>query len=234
MTDYFKIERVKEDIPFYNGIPKLSAVGWIALIAGFLIYFLLNRMHIILGEIFTLFGPLLIVLIPILYVCRGNYSLLFKRITKKDIAPIIIFTLLGLIYTLVALGIIGVTGIIQLEKIGFNFDEFIIKAGFLVFPLFGEELFKIITLILSMSLLYRFSQNRKVILAVSIIITSAMFGIIHEGTSSTLIKVLLIQGVATVFDMMLYLNTKNIFATYLSHLIFDFIPLSLMSLNLSV
>ncbi|WP_407376532.1 hypothetical protein [Methanobrevibacter sp.] len=40
----------------------------------------------------------------------------------------------------------------------------------------------------------------------------------------SLIKVLIVQGLGSIFDVLLYIKTKNVFVSYISHLIYDWIP----------
>ena len=95
---------------------------------------------------------------------------------------------------------------------------------YLIVQLIGEELFKVILLIFVMSLVYYFSKNRKLSIISSVIMTMMVFGSIHEGAYGTLLQVLLIQGVGSIFDLYAYMKTKNVFVSYIAHLLFDFIP----------
>ena len=54
--------------------------------------------------------------------------------------------------------------------------------------------------------------------------TMMVFGSIHEGAYGTLLQVLLIQGVGSIFDLYAYMKTKNVFVSYIAHLLFDFAP----------
>ena len=45
----------------------------------------------------------------------------------------------------------------------------------MIFQLMGEELFKILTFLLSMFVLYRFSHNRKLSLVISLVIVKSIF-----------------------------------------------------------
>ena len=222
MSEFFKFERIKEDIPFYNGTPELSLVDWIALIAGFVISFLIYRGAIPLEPIPGLVVGFLASVLPVLWVFRGNYSLIFKKITRADIKPMVILTVVGFIYSLVAVGICGVLGIIPMEKnIGLAVFTFSTEAVILIVHLFAEELFKLAILLISMFVVYKFAKNRKVSLIISMIITAVLFAACHEGSSGPMLQVLIVQGVSTIFDLILYLNTKNIVATYISHVVFD-------------
>lgn len=66
ISEFFKFERIKEDIPFYNGTPELSLVDWIALIAGFVIIFLIYRGAIPLDHIPGLEVGFLASVLPVL------------------------------------------------------------------------------------------------------------------------------------------------------------------------
>jgi membrane protease YdiL (CAAX protease family) len=89
--------------------------------------------------------------------------------------------------------------------------------------LMGEELFKIILLIIAMSIIYHFTKNRKLSIIISSIITMTIFGIAHYQYGP-LIQILLIQGLGSIFDLYAYLKTKNVLVSYLAHLLYDFIP----------
>ena len=88
----------------------------------------------------------------------------------------------------------------------------------------NEELFKVILLILVMSLVYYFSKNRKLSIVLAVIMTMIVFGAAHEGAYGTLLQVLLIQGLGSIFDLYAYMKTKNVFVSYIAHLLFDFTP----------
>lgn len=93
----------------------------------------------------------------------------------------------------------------------------------MVIQLMGEELFKVILLIIFMYVTYKF-LNRKQSIIVSLIITMAAFGLLHAGFYGGVVNVLLIQGLGSIFEMFLYLKTKNIMVSYASHLLYDLVP----------
>lgn len=222
MTDYFKFERKEEDIPFYNGKPEISKLSWIVLLAGLLLYLITSRY--IIDSITELQFAILstaVVLIPILYVTRGKISIFFKKITYKDIALILFFALAEFAYSyLIAIILSGnlTPGIAHGDLT--NINELIILA----IQLIGEELFKITMLILFLTAIYRFIENRKISIVAAGLITLLIFGLCHETGMETIIKVLLIQGLGSVFNLILYVQTKNVTATYASHFIYDLIP----------
>jgi hypothetical protein len=49
----------------------------------------------------------------------------------------------------------------------------------------------------------------------------------HAGEYGSFLRVIVVQGIGSIFDVLLYLKTKNVFASYLSHLLFDIFSLSI-------
>lgn len=223
MTDFFKFETVKEDIPFYNGEPKLSKIAWASLILGLVIYYLLIRDIIYTDDALVFaFATTLVVLIPFLFAFRGHYSRFFKRIHKRDIKPIILYTIAGLIYSLAMAFLFEGIG---LKAIGI--EEFLL--GILMFirlvvQLLGEELYKIIILIIAMYLVYKITNDRKRTIIIASIVTMIIFGGCHQGEAGSLLRVIVVQGFGSIFDILIYLKTKNVAASYATHLLFDIVP----------
>ncbi|WP_407377165.1 hypothetical protein [Methanobrevibacter sp.] len=222
MTDFFKIEGQNEDVPFYNGIPEISKLSWIVLVIGLILYLITSRY--IINSISELQFSLLstaVILIPILYVTKGKITLFFKGLSYKDIVPIIGFALAGLIYSYIIAIILSGNLHAGIAPGGYtNINELIILAVQLI----GEELFKIIMLVLFMAAIYKFSKNRKLSIILAGLQTLIIFGLCHETGIETLHKVLLVQGFGSVFNLILYIQTKNVTATYASHFIYDLLP----------
>lgn len=222
MTELFRFEKKDEDIPFYNGIPEISQSGWAALLIGLILYLISSRY--IIGSITGLQFAILstaVVLIPIIYATKGKITLFFKKLTLRDIPLILLVAIAGMIYSYVIAILLSGNLNPGIAPGGYtDINELII----LIIQLVGEELFKIIMLILFMAVTYRFSKNRKLSLIIAGLATLLIFGICHETGIETLVKVLLIQGLGSVFNLMLYIHSKNVTATYSSHLIYDLIP----------
>ena len=92
----------------------------------------------------------------------------------------------------------------------------------LIFSMMGEELLKFIPLMFFMRVFYKFSQNRNFSIAISTAIVLLGFGLLHYAPpTNTLVSVLLLQGLGSMFEMYGYLKTKNIFVPYISHILTD-------------
>ncbi|MBE6498504.1 MAG: CPBP family intramembrane metalloprotease [Methanobrevibacter sp.] len=233
MTDFFKFETVKEDLPFYNGVPEIPAWSWILLLAGLVAYVMLVK-HIPVELNYKIF-PIALMLsttLPILIVARGNYGYFFKKISMGDVKYIILTVILSFIYSIVFGAIFYMAeGMPQsmLQLMGYEISiSYTIEV---ILPLFiqlmGEELFKVIIILIMMLILYKFSKNRKASLAVSVFVALVLFGLMHAGEYGSFLRVIVVQGIGSIFDVLLYLKTKNVFASYLSHLLFDIISLSI-------
>ena len=86
----------------------------------------------------------------------------------------------------------------------------------------GEELLKFIPLMFLMRVVYKFSNNLKLAVVISVTIVLIVFGLIHYWPpSNTLVSVLLLQGLGSMFEMYGYIKTKNIFVPYISHFLTD-------------
>lgn len=224
MVDFFNFEEKEYDIPFYNNIPKLSKFEWGLLVFGLLLFIVVLYIPIPMHETVVSILFCVVLLIPTLYVLKGNLNLMFRKIRRKDIIPILIFFILQFVYSMIVLYILYTAGIRGSAPVNTEVQTTTLLSLFnMVIQLMGEELFKVILLIVLMYITYRF-LNRKQSIIVSLIITLAAFGLLHAGFYGGVINVLLIQGLGSIFEMLLYIKTKNIMTSYACHLIYDLVP----------
>lgn len=83
MRDFFKFEDENMDIPFYNGIPKLSKLDWLILIIAEILFITPIILPNSMDDVTFSFYLCLVVLIPVLYVSKGKLNLFFKKNKKK-------------------------------------------------------------------------------------------------------------------------------------------------------
>lgn len=225
MEDFFNFEEKEYDIPFYNNIPKLSKFEWGLLALGLILFYVVLIVPIIASDEVNSLLFCLVLLVPTLYVLKGNWSLMFRKIRRNDITPILIVVFLQAAYSFGMLYILSLLGLASKAPVDAEAQTTtIISFLSMAIQLMGEELFKVILLILVMHIVYRF-LNRKQSIIFSLIITLAAFGLLHAGFYGGAVNVLLIQGLGSIFEMYLYLKTKNIMVTYASHLLYDCIPI---------
>lgn len=222
------------DFPFYNDIPKLSAGEWLLLLIAVIIMLLMitvpglksNYSPIIVG---------LIMLIPALYICKGNYSLFFKKPKKRDILTIILCIIAYYIYTIAVIAILRFV-------LSYSFSanavltKFTSPSVFLIISiliqLIGEEFLKIFMLLIVMYVVYKLTNNRGLSIALGVILTLFIFGVVHsKAYSGRILQILLIQGFGSIFNLYAYMKTKNVVVSYIMHVIIDFIPFTIIMLK---
>lgn len=209
------------DFPFYNDKPKLSTGEW-GLIAAALIIF--TALCFIKGIPKTIHVALyfLVMIIPAIYICKGNYSLFFKKPKLRDIITIVLCLFGYLIYTILMASILDLIGypIANNANSALNLDLMFYITMFI--QLVGEEFFKIFILLIVMYLVYKSTNNRNLSIYIGIITTLLVFGLAHfDAYGGRLLQVLLIQGLGTIFNLYAYMKTKNFIVSYIVHVLID-------------
>lgn len=172
------------------------------------------------SEIFTKFISVLIILIPLLYYCNWDYSLIFHKPDADEIKLAVIMFIFYMIYSVVILFILDTLAPTGGEAVVESYLDADIYIA-LIFSMMFEELFKFIPLMFFMRLFYKHSNNRNVSFIFSAILTLTGFGLLHYGGGLTILSVLVVQGLGSVFDLYGYYKTKNLLVPYLSHLLTD-------------
>lgn len=209
------------DFPYYKHNPQISQENWIILLfsvpIAFIMYvFLSSFTSELIGSIFFM----LIMLIPLLYVSNWDYKLFIRKPTRNEIILGILMFIGYMVYSilidnfLVNFGLVNPNGAAPLD---INYISLIS----LIFSMMGEELIKFIPLMFFLRLFYKFTEKRNLSFALSSIIIMIGFGLLHYDFSSPVIGVLLLQGLGTSFELYGYFKTKNLFVSYLSHILTD-------------
>ena len=225
LKDKFKFLDDGIDFPFYNDVPKLSTADWsIVLISVILVIITISLFssHHALKSVMIF----LVTIIPALYICKRNYGLFFKRIRLKDIKTIILSFLGYILYVMIiATPILALmhyplagNGILPIAE---QLSPTFIVTIFL--QLMGEEFLKIFLLLLIMYAIYKSTGNRDISLFIGIVGSLFVFGMAHYSAySGRILQILLIQGLGSIFNLYAYMKTKNVFVSYIVHLMIDF------------
>ncbi|WP_296881485.1 type II CAAX prenyl endopeptidase Rce1 family protein [uncultured Methanobrevibacter sp.] len=216
------------DFPFYNEIPKMSKLGWLVLLICVPTAYLINRFQGFFGnEIICSIIFALVLLVPLLYFSNWNYSLFFQKPTKNEIILAVAMGLAYIIYSSIFTTILYANKIPDVSNINPN----IITLISLIFFMLGEELMKFIPLMFFLRVFYKYSSNRTLSVIASSAITLIFFGLIHLEPGISILSVLLIQAAGSIFHLYAYLKTKNLFVSYLAHLITDMTVISAVMLG---
>lgn len=164
-----------------------------------------------------------------LFITKGKLNLLFKKPKLADIKTILIsviayFVLNGLIHNIVSL-------IPHHQDAGVNVA--LTNIPLLVvtaLQIFGEEVFRFMPFILVAYFVYKFTQNRKHAVLLGAVASLIIFGALHTSAYGSFLFAVVgitIPAIALAYS---YLKTKNIFVSYLVHLIIDFSLIMLFNL----
>ena len=218
------------DVPFYNDLPKLSIFDWLIVLAAVLLMIGYITVLDIPNE-YLPWAYFLTGVIPALYICKGNYSLFFKKLKLKDIKLIILCVIAIYVYT-IAVGAILSSSIGMAAHTDFAESGNLMNIICTIFQVMGEEFFKIFMLLILMYVLYKLTGNRNASLAIGLFGSMAIFGLAHYNAyEGRILQILLIQGLGSIFEYYGYLKTKNVWVSYLIHIIRDLIPTALILLN---
>lgn len=221
MSEFFKFEDTSRDFPYYRHNPKISKGAWIVLLLAvpisFLVYAIFAIEHEMIGSILFV----LVLLIPLMYFSNWDFSLIFHKPTKSEIRLAVLLFIGYMIYAIAVgevLDLIGQSSTVSGDYFGVNWE----MLFSLVFSMLAEELVKFIPLMFFMRLLYKFTNNRKLSVAVSTAVILIFFGLLHYDPGITpILSVLVIQGFGSIFELYGYIKTKNLFVPYLCHLLTD-------------
>lgn len=164
-----------------------------------------------------------------LFITKGKLNLLIKKPKLADIKTILIsviayFVLNGLIHNIVSL-------IPHHQDAGVNVA--LTNIPLLVvtaLQIFGEEVFRFMPFILVAYFVYKFTQNRKHAVLLGAVASLIIFGALHTSAYGSFLFAVVgitIPAIALAYS---YLKTKNIFVSYLVHLIIDFSLIMLFNL----
>lgn len=212
----FKFEDEGYDFPFYNKNPHIPKWGWIVLLITFIIGAILSfssQIHIIiLGCI--------VFIVPVLYFLKWDYKAIFRMPSRKDIALAVALFIGYILYSMLMEMILKQFGIVSPGTMDSN-SITVMTLITSIFSLMGEEFLKFIPFIFFLRVIYKFSNNRKLSVIISVAIIMVMFACFHAYNPTMLIFALFVQGFGSIFEFYGYIKTKNLLVPYLTHLLTD-------------
>lgn len=222
MSGFFRFENEKLDFPFYNGNPSLSTTDWLLLVAGIFIFIWLLFSDIEISRDAVSVLLTLSVLIPLIYASKGKLSLFFRKPDRQDIRLIVICLLGYYIFAVSLNTIFAYFGIGINSNAGLDIDMDIVFWITTLFQLLGEELFKVIILLIVMFLVYKFTNRRKLSMVCGVIISLLIFGLAHYNAyNGALVQIIFTIGLGSFIYFYAYLKTKNVVVSYLTHVLID-------------
>ncbi len=213
---WFNFEKKDLDFPFYRKNPHVPKWGWIIFVPLILLGFLFTAGESVLSGIISC----LILVVPVLYFLKWDYKAIFQKPTLREVGLAVALFVGYMIYATVvsaALGYVGITTDGTVEQSSINL-MYILAS---VFSLMGEEFMKLIPFLFFMRVIFKYTNNRKLAIVVSMILVMFIFASMHAYSFITLIFAIFVQGFGSIFEFYGYIKTKNVFVSYLTHLITD-------------
>lgn len=211
------------DFPFYRDNPRISAFSWTVFLLSLIIGVLVSAIFSILGfpEIISQFFNVALIVIPLLYYTNWDYSLFVHKPTRDELILAFLMFAGYIVYSLVMASFLDSAGLSVTDS---TVTDSMISMDFalgLIFSIMYEELLKFIPTMFLMTIIYRLFRRRNFSFVVATILVITGFAVLHMGNGLTLIHVLLVQGVGSIFEVYGYAKTKNLLVSYISHLLVD-------------
>ena len=217
VIDRFKFEDEGYDFPFYNKNPYIPKWGWVVLFVAFIIGTVLA---VITEKLPLIILGCIVFIVPVLYFLKWDYKAIFRVPSRKDLVLIVALFVGYIVYALIMEMILKQFGIVSSGPMDSN-SITVMTLITSIFSLMGEEFLKFIPFIFLLRVLYKFSNNRKLSVIISVAIIMVMFACFHAYNPTMLIFALFVQGFGSIFEFYGYIKTKNLLVPYLTHLLTD-------------
>ena len=225
--DWFKFENKDLDFPFYKKNPHIPKWGWIVLFIATFVGLILSVSSNILISVLSC----LVLIVPVLYFLKWDYKAIFQIPKAKDVALAVALFVGYIAYSLIISIVLENFGIVS-EGIIDSTTVSVMSLIPLVFSLMSEEFVKFIPFMFLLRLSYKFSDNRKLSVIISVILIMIFFASLHAYNFKMFIFAIFVQGFGSIFEFIGYIKTKNIFVSYITHLCTDIFIYSIVILGL--
>ena len=224
-VDWFKFENKDVDFPIYRNNPHIPGRGWIVLFISLLAGYIFVQGSQIQDGLMAC----IILIIPVLYYLKWDYKAIFQKPALKDVALAIGLFIAYILYAYIMTVILSNFGIV-VDSEGSAITFMSIPP--LIFALMGEEFVKFIPFMFFLRTSFKYTDNRRLSVIVSMIMVMVLFACIHAYDFKMLIFALFIQGFGSIFEFIGYIKTKNILISYITHLCTDVFIYMIMIMGL--
>ena len=224
---WFNFENKDRDFPFYKKNPHVPKWGWIVLLFAMILGLILSASD----SIVIVFLSCVVIILPVLYFLKWDYKAIFQTPSLRDVALALALCLGYLAYALIMVTLlenVGIGGADLVEQSTVSMFEVIP----LIFSLMTEEFLKFIPFMFFLRLVFKYSENRKLSVVASMIVTMVFFASLHSLSLETFIFAIFVQGLGSIFEFFAYIKTKNILVSYICHYATDFLIYLIMFLGL--
>ncbi len=214
--DWFKFEDRDYDFPFYNKNPYIPKWGWIVLFLVFFIGFFLS----ISDKVYFAILGCIVFIVPVLYFLKWDYKAILRIPSSRDLLLVVALFVGYMIYAIVIGAVLDQVGIVSSGTVDRG-SLGVMRLITSIFSVLGEEFIKFIPFMFFLRVIYKYSNNRKLSVIISVALVMLMFASIHAYNPIMFLFALCIQGFGSIFEFYGYIKTKNIMVSYLCHLLTD-------------
>ena len=223
--DWFRFENKDLDFPIYKKNPHIPFGGWIILFIVCFIGLILS----ISSNIIIALASCLVILIPLLYFLKWDYKAIFQKPKLKDVGLAVALFVGYIVYAIVMIFVLENFAIVGGELV----DQTTVSVMTIIplfFSLMTEELIKFVPFMFFLRVAYKYSNNRKLSVIISMILVMLFFATLHAYNFNMLIFAIFIQGLGSIFEFIGYIKTKNILISYITHICTDIFIFSMVIL----
>lgn len=225
--DWFNFENKDLDFPFYRKNPHVPKWGWIVLFV--LLPF--GLLFSVSSKLYIVILACIVLIIPVLYFLKWDYKAIFQKPSLKDVGFAVALFVGYLVYAVILSMILENFGIVGGDLVEQS-SMSLMSIPPLIFSLMGEEFVKFIPFMFFLRLIYKYSDNRKLSVIISMILVMLFFASLHAFSWNMLIFAIFIQGFGSIFEFIGYIKTKNILVSYITHFCTDFFIYMIVILGL--
>ena len=162
----------------------------------------------------------IVFIVPVLYFLKWDYKAILRIPSSRDLLLVVALFVGYMIYAIVIGAVLDQVGIVSSGTVdpGSLGVMTLIKS---IFSVLGEEFIKFIPFMFFLRVIYKYSNNRKLSVIISVALVMLMFASIHAYNPIMFLFALCIQGFGSIFEFYGYIKTKNIMVSYLCHLLTD-------------
>jgi hypothetical protein len=151
---------------------------------------------------------------------KWDYKAILRIPSSRDLLLVVALFVGYMIYAIVIGAVLDQVGIVSsgtLDPGSLGVMTLITS----IFSVLGEEFIKFIPFMFFLRVIYKYSNNRKLSVIISVALVMLMFASIHAYNPIMFLFALCIQGFGSIFEFYGYIKTKNIMVSYLCHLLTD-------------
>lgn len=159
------------------------------------------------SRIYIVILSTVVIIVPVLYFLKWDYKAIFQKPSLRDVGLAVALFVGYMAYSIV-MGLIlnqyGIFGGTLVEPSTISIWSFFP----MIFSLMTEEFLKFIPFMFFMGLIYKYSENRKLAVIISMIITMIFFAALHAYNWEMLKFALCIQGFGQFLSLLDILKLK--------------------------